>query len=293
MISGIIAFALFASVGRAAEIKIVKDIVFATAGQMEIKGDIYIPEGSGPFPGMLYIHGGGFVAGSKDFKPQTRIPRFLAENGFISFSVNYRLLQQGGVFPNCTYDVKCALCWFKKNGARYGLDPKRVGALGESAGAYLAAMLATTAGMPRFAGQCPAAEECDDSIDAAVAVYPPTDFATLDTKLSRILRNEMVRYGKINDKELIKKYMIDQSPVTYAKNAVPTLLIHGAKDELVSVSQSREFYGVLKAAGRDVDYLELPNAPHSFFSEEYDSGYGAAARERAIQFLNKRLKPAK
>ncbi len=293
LLSAIIAAAYFGASARAAEIKVVKNIVFSNAGGVEIKGDIYIPEGKGPFPGMIYIHGGGFVAGSKDFKPQTQIPTFLAENGFISFSVNYRLLQEGGVFPNCTYDVKCALCWFKKNGAQYGLDPKRVGVLGESAGAYLAAMLGVTAGMPQFAGQCPAAEGCDDSVTAVVAVYPPTDFATLKTKLTQMIKNEMIRYGKIKDKEVMKKYMVEQSPVTYAKNAAPTLLIHGAKDLLVNVEQSREFYDVLKAAGREVEYLELPNAPHSFFSEDYDSGDGATARARALAFLNKWLKSEK
>jgi acetyl esterase/lipase len=278
---------------RAGEVKVEKDITYTKAGDIEIKGNMMIPAGKGPFAGIIYIHGGGFVAGSKDFEPQSRVARFLAENGFLVFSVNYRLIKDGGIFPNCTRDVKCAVCWFKKNGVKYGLDPKRVGVLGESAGGYLAAMLDLTGGMPEFAGQCPEAEKCDDSVVATVAVFPPSDFSTFNNNLSRMVKNEMIKAGKIKDKEVIKKYMVEQSPITYVKTAQPILIIHGANDILVPVEQSREFSKALKAAGRDVEYLELADAPHGFFSEKADMESTAIARKRAIEFLKKHLEPEK
>jgi len=280
---------------RAVEVRVESNLTFTTVGNLEIKGDMYIPEGKGPFPGVLYIHGGGFVAGSKDFGKQAEFVRFLAENGFIVFSANYRLIQEGGLFPNSTRDVKCALCWFKKNGVKYGLDPVRVGVLGESAGAYLAAMIGGTAGMREFAAECEAAQGADDSVVAAVAVYPPTDFTTFDNNLSRMIKNEMLRAGKIKvkDKEIINKFMIEQSPIKYVKTAKPILILHGANDILVPVDQSRSFSKALKDAGRDVEYVEYEDAPHGFFSEKPDMESSKDARKRAVEFLKKMLATAK
>ncbi len=279
----------------AAEVKVITNLTFTTVGNLEIKGDLYVPEGNGPFPGVLYIHGGGFVAGSKDFGKQAEFVKSLAENGFLAFSANYRLIQEGGLFPNSTRDVKCALCWFKKNGIKYGLDPSRVGVLGESAGAYLAAMIGATAGMSGFAAQCEAARDADDSVVAAVAVYPPTDFTTFDNNLSRMIKNEMLRAGKIKikDKEIVKKFMIEQSPIKYVKTAKPMLIFHGANDILVPVEQSRSFSKALKEAGRDVEYVEYEDAPHGFFTEKTDMESSKDARRRAIEYLKKYLAAAK
>jgi acetyl esterase/lipase len=278
----------------AGDVKIEKDIVYSTVGKFELKGDILVPEGKGPFAGLMYIHGGGFVAGNKDMKAQANLAQYLAKSGFLVFAVNYRLIQEGGVLPNSTYDVKNALCWFRKNGTRYGLDPKRVGVLGESAGGYLAAMLDVTGGLPEYAPTDPALKGCDDTVTATVAVFPPTDFTTFDNNLSRMVKNEMLRASKIkvSDKETIKKFMYAQSPVNYAKNAQPILLIHGENDMLVPVGQSREFNKALKEAGRDVEYLELKDAQHGFFSER-DNDVAQGARGRAVEFLKKKLAPAK
>jgi len=280
---------------RAVDVKTEKDITFTKVGDMEIKGNLIIPEGKGPFAGVIFIHGGGFVAGSKDFEAQAKVAKLIAENGFLVFNVNYRLIQEGGVLPNSTYDVKCAVCWFKKNGVKYGLDPKRVGVMGESAGAYLAAMLDETGGMPQFAAQSPIAKDCDDSVVAAVAVYPPTDFNTFNNNLSRMIKNEMMRAGKLksSDKEIIKKYMAEQSPVTYVKTANPILILHGANDILVPVTQSREFYKALKDAGRDAEYYEFKDAPHGFISEKPDLEATKSARKLTLEFLKKYLEPTK
>jgi len=288
---GVILFVIFifVSATAGAEVTIEKDIPFLKVGGVELKGNLYIPKGKGPFPGVLYVHGGGFVAGSKDFAAQAHVVEYIAENGFMVFSANYRLLQEGGLMPNSIKDTKSALCWFKKNGVAKGLDPKRVGALGESAGGTLVAMLAVTAGMPEFKAEGDLADNCDDSIVAAVPVYPATDFITLKSNLAKMVKNEMIRASGINDKEKLKQYMIEQSPVTYAVRAKPMLLIHGVEDILVPVDQSREFYSKLKSLGKDVEYLELKSAPHGFFSENFEKAASSVARPRAIEFLKYHL----
>jgi acetyl esterase/lipase len=286
-------FVAAAALAFADGVRIEKNVVYRTVDGMDIKADIYIPEGEGPFPGLLYIHGGGFVAGSKDFKSQARVVNYFAQNGFIVMTADYRLLSQGGLFPNNTRDAKCALCWFKKNGPKYGLDPARVGVTGESAGGYMALMIAMTAGMPEFAADVPAAKGCDDSVVAAAPVYPPSDFTTIDNNLGRMIKSQMIKTAKIKDKDVIHKYMVDNSPVNYIAGAKPMLIIHGVGDLLVPVEQSRALNKKLKDAGKDVTYLELENAPHGFLSENFDTESARTAREAALAFFRKFLMPGK
>ncbi|HOX29221.1 MAG TPA: alpha/beta hydrolase, partial [bacterium] len=125
-----------------AGLKVEKNILLDTPGGVTIAGDVYIPQGKGPFPGVVFFHGGGFVGGSKDDAAIVSYVGKVAEKGYVVFNANYRLLLENGLFPNNVKDAKCALSWFRSNATRYGVDPKRIGAMGESAGAYLAAMLA-------------------------------------------------------------------------------------------------------------------------------------------------------
>lgn len=289
--AAIIILALCAIAVKAGEIDVKADIEFTVAGGIPLKGDLYIPAGAGPFPGLLYLHGGGFVAGYRDWKTQLQVIRYLAENGFIVFSADYRLLQQGGVFPKNVKDAKCALCWLKKNGPDYGMMKDRVGVLGESAGGYLAAMIATTAGIAEFEPDCALAEGVDTSVLAAVPVYPPTHFLKMKNNLAMLLRNEITRMTGIKDKKQIRKMMIDNSPIKYASSSVPMLLMHGDKDVLVPVEQSRMLNEELKKKGREVEYYEAAGAVHGFLSDYFETEEARIGREKAVAFLKRYLLP--
>ncbi len=290
--AAIIIAALCTMAAKAGEITVKKDMEFTEAGGVHLKGDLYIPAGAGPFPGVLYLHGGGFVAGTKSWKTQVQLIRYIAENGFIVFSADYRLLQQGGVFPNNIKDAKCALCWLKKNGPGYGMMKGRVGVLGESAGGYLAAMIAMTAGMAEFEPDCAQADGIDTSVLAGVAAYPPTHFLKMKNNLAMLLKNEIKRMTGVKDKKKIRKMMVDFSPIKYVRTSVPMLIMHGDKDVLVPVEQSRMMYDALKYAGREVEYYEAAGAVHGFMSDYFDTEAARIGREKAVVFLKQHLVPS-
>ncbi|HEX2916092.1 MAG TPA: alpha/beta hydrolase [Chloroflexia bacterium] len=108
------------------------------AGPIPVR--IYTPDGTGPFPILICLHGGGMVAGNKDVFDN--VSRALTNRaGCISISVDYRLAPENK-FPVPLEDCYAVLQWATNHGAAVGGDPARVAVLGESAGANLTAGLA-------------------------------------------------------------------------------------------------------------------------------------------------------
>ena len=104
--------------------------------------DLAMPKenGGGPRPAHVIVHGGGWRSGDKGGGQWRSLPLEYAAKGHVCISVNYRLTDEAP-FPACVEDVKCAVRWLRANAEKYNLDPQRVGAYGNSAGAHLVAML--------------------------------------------------------------------------------------------------------------------------------------------------------
>ncbi len=119
--------------------------------------DLYRPDGaaSGPWPVLLFVHGGGWRRGDK------ALPRFVetkvahwAPRGWAFAAMNYRLWPEVDVLAQCD-DVARALAWLQREGSGLGLDADRIVLLGHSAGAQLAALLAASPGRAAAAGVRP------------------------------------------------------------------------------------------------------------------------------------------
>lgn len=135
-------------------------------GGPEVPVRIYTPENrDGDLPGLLYIHGGGFVSGSVDAYHVDAM-RVAAEVGAVVVSVEYRLAPEHP-FPAGLEDSYAALIWIADHTAELGIDPGRLGVAGESAGAGLAAaltLLARDRGGPVLRFQCLSIPDLDDRL---------------------------------------------------------------------------------------------------------------------------------
>lgn len=278
---------------KAADVSVIPDIEYGTVDGRPMFGDMYVPDGPGPFPGILFIHGGGFVGGSKSSGQIVAFAKLFASHGYVVFSIEYRMINDGGMFPNNILDCKCGLGWFHGNAAAYRLDPDRVAVMGESAGAYLSAMLAFTQNEHTLQPTCPEQAAADTSVRAAVLYYAPTNFMTFNSGASQLLELAIKQQLKLN-KSKIREFKEKYSPITYAGLAPPVFVSYSDPDNTVPPSQSRELiaeiekmggiYEVYEAVGDGMDHgfvLSYPNTPQS-----------REAVDRTLGFLEKYVKNA-
>lgn len=223
--------------------------------------DAHVPAGAPhPVPWVLWVHGGAWEVGDRRFTPEVWPDGWfyarLVENGLAVVTVDYRLSAEA-VYPAQLDDVRDALAFVRDHADVLGLDPRRVGVAGESAGGHLAAMLALT-----VAGGA-------DAVQAAAILYGVTDLTEVwdlahlgphDRDASPETRLLGVRPE--DDLERARA----ASPVHHVSaDAPPTLLISGDSDTVVPVVQTQRLAAALREAGApDVELDVVPGADHCF-----------------------------
>lgn len=147
--------------------------------------NLYLPEGKGPFPVVIMIHGGAFLFGDESdvgpgFKGNVDA---LKAKGIAVASIGYRLSDEAP-FPAAVQDVKAAIRYLRHNAAAHQVDPERFALWGKSAGANLALVAGLASGAPAFDDPELADPAISDRVRAIVAFYPPVDFAQMDRQLA-------------------------------------------------------------------------------------------------------------
>ena len=117
-----------------------RNVTYCTMNDLPQKMDIYYPASGGPWPVIMYVHGGSWYQGDK---AEGEGWRGLNEQGFLVVSVNYRLGDYQTKFPAMIEDVKCAVRYLRAHASDYNIDPDHIGAIGASAGGHLVALLGT------------------------------------------------------------------------------------------------------------------------------------------------------
>ena len=223
-----------------------RDVVYAQRGEQALQADVYIPTGSGPFPGVVVIHGGGWYKGAKE--DMAAVAKTLAVNGFTAASISYRFAPEH-VFPAQIHDSKAAVRWLRSNAEQFKVDPSKIGAFGYSAGAHLAMLLGVTTAADDLEG--PAADESISSqVQAVVAGGTPADLLAFN-------ENDTMKDFLGGSKAAVPEVYRRASPITYvSRGDAPTFLYHGRFDWVVDVEQSRQLNMALQAAQVPVEYSE-------------------------------------
>ena len=265
----------------AARAELRRDVEYGTAGGERLLLDANVPDGPGPFPVAILVHGGGWSAGDKSGsdKPGNGAdisPWFapLTEARFVWFSINYRLAPAHR-WPACLEDVQTAICWVKAHAAEFKGDPRRVVLVGHSAGGQLVCLAAVLAGD-------------DTRVQAVVGFAPVTNFEqdlAARGGLSKSLQGLHNRPQAVTDDALA--LLRDTSPINHVHAGLPPfLLIHGTADKSVPFQQSLDFQAKIRAAGGACALIEIKDAPHSLVAwETIDTSYKA----RMIDWLRRQL----
>jgi acetyl esterase/lipase len=256
-------FAAEAQVGYRA----IPNITYLTATNYEAKLDLYQARGQAvPQPTVLYIHGGGWTAGSKESSILTLLPYF--EMGFNVVNVEYRLARVS-LAPAAVEDCLCALRWVIHNAKEYNIDTSRIVVTGNSAGGHLAlttGMIPPSAGLDR---QCPGPEEL--KVAAIVNWYGITDVADLLDGPNMKVYAVTWLGSRENRKEIAGRV----SPLTYVRPGLPPILsIQGDADPTVPYSHSVRLHAALEKAGVPNRLITVPGGLHGNFKpEEYPHLY--------------------
>lgn len=254
------------------------DIAYCTPGDLPQLMDVYFPGSGGPWPALVYVHGGAWMRGDKS--EAAMFARDMTEQGYLVVSLNYRLYPAAR-YPAMIEDVKCAIRALRAQATEYNIDPDRIGAIGASAGGHLVALLGTSdpdAGMD-------VGEYLDQSsrVQAVVAMAPVTDltrtFPNADIELIR-----RVGFGENN--------IVQASPISHiTEDDPPFLLIHGDRDEVVPVEQSQLMYDRLIEMDVPAELVIVRNARHSLTAPDGSASPTLGEINQMIQeFLSMHLK---
>jgi acetyl esterase/lipase len=247
--------------------RVVPNITYLTANNYELKLDMYQARGqSAPQATVIYIHGGGWTAGSKETNVLNLLPYF--EMGWNVVNVEYRLARVS-LAPAAVEDCLCALRWVLHNAKEYNVDASRIVVTGNSAGGHLAlttGMIPASAGLDR---QCPGPEEL--KVAAIVNWYGITDVADLLDGTNRKVYAVTWLGSMENRKEIAARL----SPLTYVRPGLPPVLsIQGDADPTVPYSHSVRLHAALEKAGIPNKLITVPGGLHGNFKpEEYPRLY--------------------
>jgi acetyl esterase/lipase len=292
------ALATLLSIGHAsaAEYEIVSQtgIVFAEHDGTKLVGDLYQPKGRAKAPVLVAIHGGGWQVGSRAFYKYWG--PFLARNGYAVFAIDYRL-GKPGAYPNAVYDCKAAIQFVRARAADFDIDPDRIGLVGDSAGAHLAALLALAADQFNAAYRDDPNAAVPANVKAMVGFYGAYDLLAQwgHDLVARPANNGVEKFLGAAPMENRRIYF-ESSPISYATsdhNKVRVLLIHGTNDDVVDPeSQSGAFLTALTQAGFFARRIIIPGAGHFWSSDPFENephSYSATAVPRLMRFLESSL----
>lgn len=226
-------------------------VVAEPAGYRPLLLDLHLPPGPGPFPVVLWIHGGGWREGSRIWLPEIVEPfgfhERLIARGYAVADVDYRLSGEAP-YPAQLCDVQAAIRWLRHYATQLRLDPSRFAALGESAGGHLAAM----AGLLGLA---------ETAVQAVVNWYGPADLDSGD-HADPSTSPALLLGGPIGGRPEFARWA---SPLYQTHQAAPPFLnMHGTADTVVPFQQSELLTEALRALGVRCDLYPVADAEHRF-----------------------------
>lgn len=257
------------------------DIVYKKVGPKDLLLDLYYPTAKrdGACPVIIYTHGGGWAAGSKQGAGRASFAvvfKALVEQGFAVASVNYRLCRKGSAVTmrDCVIDSKDAARYLARNSQSLGVDPMRFCAIGDSAGGHIAQMMLLSPpeslpGDPDLAG-------ASYKVVAGVSWYGPCDFEDEQLFNHNDREDFRDRFGprilgpnsKPEDKLRLYREM---SPINYlTRDSPPLLMIQGDKDTTIPVKHAYHMEKRAKELNAPVTILIIKNAGHNWRKVDAD-----------------------
>ena len=245
----------------------VEDVDYLRVEGRTFQARVYRPEGPGPFPALLDVHGGQWTIATSTREGQAPVDKALAAMGIVVVAVDFRQDPQHH-YPDSIVDVNFALRWLRANVARFEASPRMMGALGSSSGGHLVMLNAMRPDDPRYGALplagVPAEAARPDYIITCCPILDPIDRRGFAERTGRedILRATATYFSPPETiEDANPKLILDRGePVKLP----PTLLIQGTADKNVDHTSQDRFADAYRAAGGELQLKKLQDAPHQF-----------------------------
>jgi acetyl esterase/lipase len=262
-----------------------------TAKGRQLMARIYQPQGKGPFPTVLDLHGGAW--NNKDRHAEEPMDRAIAASGVLVVAVDLTLAPEAP-YPACVQDANYGARWLKSKAAQWNGDPSRIGIYGSSSGGHVAELLALRPHDPRYNAYALEGGANIDATVAWVATRSPISntFARFQNAEEK-KRENMIKNNKTffvpwetihesNPQEILER----REKVTL----VPLLVMQGALDDNVLPAAQEKFVATYKAAGGSIEYRLFPDSEHEWVAKP--GVQTDRARETVKAFIAKNVRAA-
>lgn len=221
--------------------------------------DLFLPEGKGPHPVVVLIHGGCFLAQYKGLGETSGVAADLARRGYAVWNVEYRKLgEPGGGWPGTLSDVAAAVDRLAADAPKYGLDPRRVVALGHSAGGHLALWAAARGRLPRSSVLW---RPHPQPIRAVVSVGGIGDLKGQGGVFAGACGPEPIP-AVIGLAQRGEAAYADTSPAALLPSGTRSVMISGQFDHVMPPDTGRAYVAKVRAAGDAGEAVEIPGVGH-------------------------------
>lgn len=241
------------------EVAITPDVVYGHKDGLALTFDVFTPKEGANGAGVLFMVSGGWF--SQWAPPEQMKPFFqpLTGKGFTVFTVRHGSSPRYSI-PEAVSDVRRSVRFIRLNADKFGVDPERLGVYGLSAGGHLSLMLGTTADEGKPDDPDPV-NRVSDRVQAVVAFVAPTDL----TIMVKEAPNRLPAYSRFPALDLDLANAKGHSPLLHVTgDDAPTLLLAGAKDDLVPIDHNRRIREAFVKEKLNHKLVEFENAGHGF-----------------------------
>jgi acetyl esterase/lipase len=256
--------------------KVTKDLTYTTGSDDAQRGDLYQPVGPGPFPAIVYIHGGSWRSGDKKIYDKLAVD--LAASGYAGFSIDYDLHPHS--FPVSFEQAQAAVRFLRKHAAEYRIDPNQIAVAGDSAGGELAALVALAPEGPE-ALKDSAPNETSATVSAAIILNGVFRLTTDFSVVARYLGVTCQAQPAVCK---------DASPFDHIHAGAPPFFVgHGTGDHTVPYSEAELFIHALQEQHVPVSTYAAKGGRHEYWKK---SEFYAPNLAAVKSFLAGALHPA-